>query len=32
MGTNDTQGGGIFDPRGIIGRTYVEHHITLMHT
>ena len=32
MGANDPQGGAIFDPRGMIGRIYVEHHTTLLHT
>ena len=31
MGANDPQDA-IFDPRGMIGRIYVEHHITLLHT
>ena len=26
MGANDAPGGAIFDPRGMIGRVYVEHH------
>ena len=26
MGANDTWGGTIFDPRGMIGRTYIEDH------
>ena len=32
MLANDPQGGAIFDPRGMIGRIYVEHFITLLHT
>ena len=32
IGANDPQDGIIFDPRGMIGRIYVEHHITLLHT
>ena len=28
MGANDPQDGAIFDPRDMIGRIYVEHHIT----
>ena len=30
MGANDPQGGAIFDTRGMIGRIYLEHHITLL--
>ena len=26
MGPNDPRGGAIFDPRGMIGRTYIEDH------
>ena len=32
MGANDNHGGAIFDPRGMIGRIYVELHMTLLHT
>ena len=32
MGANDTRGGAIFDPRGMIGRIYIEDHYTLLHT
>ena len=32
MGANDPRGGAIFDPRGIIGRIYIEDHYTLLHT
>ena len=32
MGANDPQGGAIFDPRGMIGRIYIEDHLTLLHT
>ena len=32
MGANDLWGGAIFDPRGMIGRTYIEDHCTLLHT
>ena len=32
MGDNDPYGVAIFDPRGIIGKIYVEHHTTLLHT
>ena len=32
MRANDPQGGGIFDPRGMIGRIYIEDHYTLLHT
>ena len=32
MGANDPQGGAIFDPRGMVGRIYKEHHYTLLHT
>ena len=32
MEDNEPRGGDIFDPRGMIGRIYVEHHITLLHT
>ena len=32
MGANDPQGGAIFDPRGMIGRIYIEDHYTLLHT
>ena len=28
MGANDPQGGTIFDPRGMIGRIYIEDHYT----
>ena len=30
MGTNDPQGGAIFDPRGMVGRIYKEDHYTLL--
>ena len=32
MGANDPRGGAIFDPSGMIGRIYGDHHITLLHT
>ena len=32
MGANDPRGGAIFDPRGMIGRIYIEDHYTLLHT
>ena len=32
MGANDPRGGAIFDPRGKIGRIYIEDHYTLLHT
>ena len=32
MGANDTRGGAIFDPNGMIGRIYIEDHYTLLHT
>ena len=32
MGANDTRGGAIFDPRGMIGRIYKEDHNTLLKT
>ena len=32
MGANDPWGGAIFDPRGMIGRIYIENHYTLLHT
>ena len=32
MGTNDPPGGAIFDPRGMIGRIYIEDHYILLHT
>ena len=32
MGANDPRGGAIFDPRGMIGRIYLEDHNTLLHT
>ena len=32
MGANDPQGGAIFDPRGMIGRIYIEDHSILLHT
>ena len=32
MGANDPRGGAIFDPRGMIGRIYIEDHHTLLHT
>ena len=32
MGANDPRGGAIFDPRGMIGRIYIEDHLTLLHT
>ena len=31
MEANDPRGGGIFDPRGIIGRIYVRLHIAMLH-
>ena len=32
MGANDSRGGAIFDPRGMIDRIYKEHNYTLLHT
>ena len=32
MGANEPRGGAIFDPRGMIGRIYIEDHSTLLHT
>ena len=32
MIANDPRGGAIFDPRGMIGRIYLEDHSTLLHT
>ena len=32
MGGNDPRGGAIFDPRGMIGRVYIEDHYTLLRT
>ena len=32
MGANDPRCGAIFDPRGMIGRIYIENHYTLLHT
>ena len=32
MGANDPRGGANFDPRGMIGRIYIEDHYTLLHT
>ena len=32
MGANDPRGRAIFDPRGMIGRVYIEDHYTLLHT
>ena len=32
MGANDPQGVANLDPRGMIGRIYVEYHLTLLHT
>ena len=32
MGDDDPQGMTNLDPRGIIGRIYVEYHLTLLHT
>ena len=32
MGDDDPQGVANLDPRGIIGRIYVEYHLTLLHT
>ena len=32
MGANDSRGGAIFDPRGMIGRIYIEDHYKLLHT
>ena len=31
-GANDPRGRAIFDPRGMIGRIYIEDHYTLLHT
>ena len=32
MGANDPRGRAIFDPRGMIGRMYIEDHYTLLKT
>ena len=32
MGANDSRGGDIFDPRGLVSRIYKEDHYTLLHT
>ena len=32
MRANDPRGRAIFDPRGMIGRIYIEDHLTLLHT
>ena len=32
MGANDSRGGAIFYPRGMIGRIHKEDHYTLLHT
>ena len=32
MGANDTRGGAIFYPRGMVSRIYKEDHYTLLHT
>ena len=32
MGANETWGMGSLDPRGLIGRIYIEDHNTLLHT
>ena len=32
MGANDSRGRVIFDPRGMIGRIYIEDHYTSLHT
>ena len=32
MAANDPWGGAIFDPRGMIGRIYIENHYSLLHT
>ena len=32
MGANDPRSETIFDPRGMIGRIYIEDHYTLLHT
>ena len=32
MGAIDPRGGAIFDPRGMIGRIYIEDHYILLHT
>ena len=32
MGANDPRDGAIYDPRGMIGRIYIEDHYTLLHT
>ena len=32
MGANDPRGGVILDPRGMIGRIYIEDHYRLLHT
>ena len=32
MGANDPWGRAIFDPRGMVGRIYIEYHCTLLHT
>ena len=32
MGANEPQAGAIIHPRGMTGRIYVEHYLTLLHT
>ena len=32
MGANDHRGMAILDPRGMVGRIYVEDHLTSLHT
>ena len=32
MGDDDPRGVSNLDPRGMIGRIYVEYHLTLLHT
>ena len=32
MGNDDPRGVANLDPRGMIGRIYVEYHLTLLHT
>ena len=32
MGANDTQDVANLDPRGMVGRNYVQDHLTLLHT
>ena len=32
MGANDPQGAANLDPKGMVGRIYVEDHLTSLHT